>query len=184
MTTASKDRRVTDLFTEGSHHRNLSVISLNQNLYYSKDPTQRRNCHYMVLFNNPVDQRPMMTLARQMYPHNSDVFVRVFHEAISNPHGYLLVDLKLNTPPNDRLKPNGLTGNLPLTCTPKSGVMKRNWKSYSDDDEDGDDFETPTLMDLYLKERKEMKRSMSCPECGIVFQTIPQIIRHTRKVHT
>ena len=71
MSTASKDRRVTDLFTEGSHHRNLSVISLNQNLYYSKDPTQRRNCHYMALFNNPVDQRPMMTMARQMYPHNS-----------------------------------------------------------------------------------------------------------------
>ena len=140
----------------------------------------------MILFNSPVDQRPMMTLARQMYPYNSDVFARVFHEAISNPHGYLLVDLKLNTLPNDRLKPNGLTtGSLPLTRAPKSGVVsKRNWKSYSDDDEDGDDVDAPTLMDLYQKERKEMKRSMSCPECGIVFKTIPQIIRHARKVHT
>ena len=43
MSMASKDRRVTDLFTEGSHHRNLSVISLNQNLYYSKDTIQRRS---------------------------------------------------------------------------------------------------------------------------------------------
>jgi hypothetical protein len=45
---AAKDQRVTDLFTEGSHHRNLSVIALNQNLYFSKDPTQRINCHYLV----------------------------------------------------------------------------------------------------------------------------------------
>ncbi|WAR11149.1 LOW QUALITY PROTEIN: hypothetical protein MAR_036225 [Mya arenaria] len=29
---AGKDKRITDLFTEGSHHRSLSVISINQNL--------------------------------------------------------------------------------------------------------------------------------------------------------
>lgn len=56
---AAKDQRVTDLFTEGSHHRNISVIALNQNLYFSKDHTQRRSCHYSVFFNNPVDRQPM-----------------------------------------------------------------------------------------------------------------------------
>ena len=45
----SKDNRVSELFTEGSHHRNLSVIVLNQNLYHSKNPTERRNCQYLVL---------------------------------------------------------------------------------------------------------------------------------------
>ena len=64
---ADKDPRVTDLFTEGSHHINLSVIELNQNLYFSKYPTQRRNSHYLGLFNNPVDRQPVMTLAGQMY---------------------------------------------------------------------------------------------------------------------
>ena len=57
MTSSSKDPRINELFTEGSHHRNLSVIAINQNLYYEKDPTQRRNCHYLILFNNPVDKR-------------------------------------------------------------------------------------------------------------------------------
>lgn len=52
MASTSNDSRITELFTEGSHHRNLSVLSINQNLYFSKDPTQRRNCQYMVLFNN------------------------------------------------------------------------------------------------------------------------------------
>jgi hypothetical protein len=46
---AAKDSRINDLFTEGSHHCNLSVVTLNQNLFFGKDPTQRRNCHYLVL---------------------------------------------------------------------------------------------------------------------------------------
>lgn len=98
MSTASKDSRINELFMEGSHHRNLSVIAINQNLYYNKDPTQRRNCHYMVLFNNPVDKQQIMTLSRQMYPENSQHLLRHFKEATSKPYGYLLVDLKPTTP--------------------------------------------------------------------------------------
>ena len=83
-TDASKDSRITDLFTEGSHHRNLSVFALNQNLYFSKDPTQRRNCHYLILFNNPVDKQPVMTLARQMYQHNPRELLSHFQDAIAS----------------------------------------------------------------------------------------------------
>lgn len=104
MSTASKDSRINELFTEGSHHRNLSVIAINQNLYYNKDPTQRRNCHYMVLFNNPVDKQQIMTLSRQMYPENSQHLLRHFKEATSKPYGYLLVDLKPTTPEHLRMR--------------------------------------------------------------------------------
>ena len=65
---AAKDIMISDLFTEGSHHINLSVVVLNQNLYFSEDPTQRRNCHYLFLFKNPVDKQSLMTLAKQIYP--------------------------------------------------------------------------------------------------------------------
>ena len=41
MSIAAKDPRINDLFTEGGHHRNLTVIALNQNMYFGKDPTQR-----------------------------------------------------------------------------------------------------------------------------------------------
>ncbi len=64
MSVCGKDQRITDLFTEGSSHRSLSVISINQNMYASKDTTQRRNCHYLVLFNNPIDRLSVNTLAR------------------------------------------------------------------------------------------------------------------------
>ena len=182
MSTASKDRRITDLFTEGSHHRNLSVISLNQNLYYSKDPTQRRNCHYMVLFNNPVDQQPMMTLARQMYPQNPCVFMREFERATSKPHGYLLVDLKPYTLLDDRLRPNGLEGIISLTQKETSlskVVSKRDWKWYCNDDED--EPELPTLDDLYRKERK--RNRIARPDCDTIFCTLLHLVQHTLTVH-
>ncbi|CAC5404248.1 unnamed protein product [Mytilus coruscus] len=78
MSTSAKDRRITDLFTEGSHHRNLSVVVLNQNLYFSKDPTQRRNCHYL----------------------------KKIEESASKPFGYVLFDLKPTTPESKRLLSN------------------------------------------------------------------------------
>ena len=104
QSTSGKDKRITDLFTEGSHHRSLSIISINQNLYASKDPTQRRNCHYLVLFNNPVDKQSIMTLARQMYPGNAEQFMKAFDKATKYPYKFLLVDLKPFTPDHERLK--------------------------------------------------------------------------------
>ena len=106
MSTAAKDSRVNELFTEGSHHRNLSVIAINQNLYFNKDPTQRRNCHYLVMFNNPVDQQQVMTLARQMYPGNPQNLLKHFQEATSRPYGYLVIDLKPFTPEHLRMRTN------------------------------------------------------------------------------
>ncbi|CAC5384203.1 unnamed protein product [Mytilus coruscus] len=113
MSTAAKDPRITDLFTEGSHHRNLSVVVLNQNLYYySKDPTQRRNCHYLVMFNSPIDKQQVMTLAKQMYPGKVSYFLNKFQEAIKQPFGYLLVDLKPTTLETLRLRANILEENV------------------------------------------------------------------------
>ena len=97
-TDASKDSRITDLFTKGSHHRNFSVIALNQNLYFSRDPTQRQNCHYLILFNNPVERQQVLTLARQIYPKNLSELLSHFEDAIRRQYGYLLVDLKPTTP--------------------------------------------------------------------------------------
>lgn len=83
-------------------------MAINQNLYYNKDPTQRRNCHYLVMFNNPVDKQKVMTLARQMYPENSQHLMRYFKEATSKPYGYLLIDLKPTTPEHLRLRTDAL----------------------------------------------------------------------------
>jgi Leucine-rich repeat (LRR) protein len=41
--TAAEDPRINDLFTEGSHHHNLSVVTLNQNLFSKKTPPRGEN---------------------------------------------------------------------------------------------------------------------------------------------
>ena len=106
MSIAAKDPRINNLFTEGSHHRNLTVIALNQNMYFGKDLTQRRNCHYLVLFKNPIDRQPIATLGRHMYPGRAHDFLQKFEEVTKEPYSYLVVDLKPETPQWRRLCTN------------------------------------------------------------------------------
>ena len=49
------DETVANLFTKGSHHRNVSVVFLAQNLFPKNKfaRTMRLNAHYIVLFKNP-----------------------------------------------------------------------------------------------------------------------------------
>ena len=58
---------------------------------FSKNPTQRRKCHYLVLFNHPVDKQPIATLARQMYPVNFKEVLRYVSgkNYIQYPNSYL-----------------------------------------------------------------------------------------------
>ena len=56
MSETSNDKRICDLFTKGSHHHNLSVICLVQNLYYQEKESRTMSLYsqYLVLFNNPL----------------------------------------------------------------------------------------------------------------------------------
>ena len=108
MKDATSSSQVCELFTEGSHHRNLSVICLVQNLFYQnkESRTLSLNTQYLVVFKNPRDQQQVSVLASQMYPGKSGQFLQKFREATQPPFGYLLVDLKQETPENKRLKAN------------------------------------------------------------------------------
>ena len=70
MTEAKCDQRIADLFTKGSHHRNISVVYLTQNLFPQGKACRDiiLNTQYMVLFNNPIDRQQVATLARRIYP--------------------------------------------------------------------------------------------------------------------
>ena len=100
------NEQITRLFTKGSHHKNISVIHIVQNLL-SKNKEQRTinlNCHYMILFKNPRDSSQIIHLAKQMYPRNVQFMQEAYKLATSNPFSYLLVDLKQDTPENLRLR--------------------------------------------------------------------------------
>ena len=112
MQESSNNDQIMNLFTKGSHHRNLSVLYLLQNAYHRGkiNRTVSLNCHYLVLFKNPRDKMQIMTLAKQMYPRNTQQFLQKYEEAVQRPYGYLFVDLKPTTPDHCRLRKNVLPG--------------------------------------------------------------------------
>ena len=112
MIDAGKEHRIVNLFTRGSHHRNLSVIYIVQNLFHLGKGSRSisLNSHYLVLFKNPRDKLQVLTLAKQMYPGRTDFFLKQYVEAVTRPYGYLLIDLKTTTPDDCRLRTNVLPG--------------------------------------------------------------------------
>ena len=103
---AETDERVTNLFTKKSHHCNTSVIYLVQNLFpkNKESRTISLNSQYIVVFKNPRDVSQMTTLAKQMYPGRVKFVQEAFADATSTPYGYILVDLKQDTPEDLRLR--------------------------------------------------------------------------------
>jgi len=66
-------KQVCNLFTRGSHHRNISVILISQNLFHQgrfcRDISL--NAHYIVALKNVRDKKQFMYLANQVYPEDS-----------------------------------------------------------------------------------------------------------------
>ena len=101
---------VSDLFTKGSHHRNISVILLVQNLFFKGGRTLSLNTHYLVFFKNPRDASSIDHLARQMFPGRVRYVREAYADATAEPFGYLFVDFRPSTPDRFRLQ-SGLFGN-------------------------------------------------------------------------
>ena len=112
MIVAGSDNRIVNLFTKGSHHRNLSVIYIVQNLFDQGKGNRSisLNSHYFVLFKNPRDRLQSLTLAKQMYSRQTALFSKEYEEAMRRPFRYLFVDLKPKTPDSCRLRTNVLPG--------------------------------------------------------------------------
>ena len=97
MDEVNKD--VMRLFTKGSHHRNISVIYIVQNLFGKNNEhrTISLNAHYLVVFKNPRDKSQFIHLAKQICPGEVNYAKEAFALATRKPHGYLLIDLKQST---------------------------------------------------------------------------------------
>ena len=95
MDEGGNDKRVLDLFTRDSHHRNITVIYLCQDLFpngkFAK--TISRNAHYVVAFKNPRDQLGLRNLLLQSFPTRWQDVLETFRKVTERPFGYLLLDL-------------------------------------------------------------------------------------------
>ena len=112
MEEAGSSPTLKNLFTKGSHHRNLTIMYLLQNMYNSgkSQRTVSLNTHYNVVFKNPRDARQFMCLASQMHPGNYDWLIDAFNDATSKPHGYLVLDHHPQSDDDQRVVTNILPG--------------------------------------------------------------------------
>ena len=86
---------ILDLFTKGSHHKNISVIFIMQNIFH-KGKSQRDislNTKYIVLYKNPRDRAQIQHLARQVYPEDPKFLLEAYLDATHAQHSYLFLDL-------------------------------------------------------------------------------------------
>ena len=100
---------VTALFTKHVHHRELFLVYITQNFYHQSREARIRhlNAHYIVFFKNPRDKTQPSILARQIFPGRSrKQFAIMFEKVTERPHGYLLIDLRQETPSEIRLRTN------------------------------------------------------------------------------
>jgi hypothetical protein len=96
MTECIDNKEIVHLFTVGSHHRDISVIFLTQNINekgkYARSISL--NSHYFILINNRRDKGQIQYLGRQLFPGDQNFFMEVYEDSISKEHGHKIIDLK------------------------------------------------------------------------------------------
>nr|DAC81383.1 TPA_asm: FtsK [Parasteatoda house spider adintovirus] len=112
MSECGNNKRITDLYTRGSHHMNISIITVSQNIFHKGKEFREisLNSHYLFLFKSRRDVSQISHLGRQLYPRNLKFFLEVFEDATKKPYSYLMVDLKPETEENLRLRTKILPG--------------------------------------------------------------------------
>ena len=94
MESVTTSSEMENLFVKGMHHRHLSVIFLNQNMYSQgkHSRTINLNTHILVLMKNPRDLSQIQCLACQAFVGKSKFLLETFKDATSQPYGYLILD--------------------------------------------------------------------------------------------
>jgi hypothetical protein len=114
------DKNMELLFTQGCHHRKLSVIFLTQNLYNQAKSarTITLNTWYLIVFKNVRDASQMSTLGRQLFPGHSGVLIEAYRDAMKIPYGYLVIDMTPRGQDKTRLRTFVFPGEEPIVYVP------------------------------------------------------------------
>ena len=102
------------LFTQGTHHRCVSVILITQNLFPrgKHARTIALNTWYMVLMKNLRDASQVGILGRQLYPGMNGGFIKAYEDALT--HGYFLIDISPHANDTYRLRTRVFPGEDPI----------------------------------------------------------------------
>ena len=85
MQELSNNNRITNLFTKGCHHRNLSVIFLLQNIFHRGRQMRDTslNCHYLILFKSPRDSSQSQSLGQADVPWPYKIHARIIPRPVN-----------------------------------------------------------------------------------------------------
>ena len=104
------------LFTQGCHHRNLSVIFIVQNIFqsgkYARDIAL--NTNYIIIFRNLRDASQISHLARQLYPGKSSTFINAYKDCTRLSYSYIIVDLSPHSDDKLRLRTHVFPDEYPI----------------------------------------------------------------------
>ena len=94
------------LFTRGAHHKQLTVMYLNQNMFCQGKHarTIALNCHYIVLFQNLRDCSQIQKLGQQLFPGQSRFLLEAYKDATAEKYGYLVIDISPHADQHFRLR--------------------------------------------------------------------------------
>ena len=113
MHEAGKSEKILNIFTTDSHHKNMSVIFVTQNIFSQQinSRTISLNCQYIILTNNPRDRLQVQILGKQMFPGDSQFFNKAYNNAVSSKqYGYLLCDFTQLTLEENRVQTGVFAG--------------------------------------------------------------------------
>ena len=148
MSEASDSKSLVKLFTKGSHHRNLTIIYLVQNMFDQgkSSRTVSLNSHYNVVFRNLRDASQFRTMAGQMMPNNPRWLMDAFSDATCEPYGYMVIDNHPKSDPNYRFRSHIFPGDEPVFYADRkaSTVYKRE-RSPSPEHDDLLDLKCPVF---------------------------------------
>lgn len=87
-----KSKWASRLFTQGSHHLNLSIISLCQKVFCNRE--QRLQSTFLILMSFPADKTAIFALARQIMPEKPKVLMEMYNQTQRQKFGWLGIDLR------------------------------------------------------------------------------------------
>lgn len=113
---------ITKIFTKYSHHLNLSVIYITQNLFHKSQREISLNASYILVMKSVRDTQQLGVLARQINPHNSKYIIEAYQDATTNAYGYLLMDMKPTCPDEYRFRTNIFPNETLYVYVPKNKI--------------------------------------------------------------
>ena len=122
MTELGNNLKLSAIFTKGSHHKNISVIFITQNLFHqgSQMRTIGLNCHYLIYMKSARGRSQLRYLGRDLFT-TKDFLPDVYDDATQKPFSYIRIDLTQETPEKYRVCTNLIPDPLfrPLFYVPK-----------------------------------------------------------------